>query len=40
MSREEVNGRWQAFMAPYFEDLGGAQVDQTMSELVEVFHLD
>lgn len=40
MAREEVNARWQAFMAPYFEGLGGAHADQNMQELVEVFHLD
>lgn len=40
MAREEVNARWQAFMAPYFEGLGGAQADESMQELVEVFHLD
>ncbi len=40
MSREEVNARWQAFMAPFFEGLGGAHADQMMDELDEVFHLD
>ncbi len=40
MSREEVNARWQKLMAPYFEDLGGAQADDSMVELEEVFHLD
>jgi L-rhamnose mutarotase len=40
MAREEVNKRWQDFMAPYFENLGGAHADENMSELVEVFHLD
>ena len=39
MSREEVNTRWQDFMAPYFEGLG-AYADQMMEELEEVFHLD
>ena len=40
MAGEEINARWQAFMAPYFEDLGGAQADESMFELEEVFHLD
>lgn len=40
MARQEVNARWQALMAPYFEGLGGARADETMHELVEVFHLD
>lgn len=40
MAREEVNARWQSFMAPYFENLGGAHPDQGMLELEEVFHLD
>jgi L-rhamnose mutarotase len=35
-----VNARWQAFMAPYFENLGGTRADQAMEELLEVFHLD
>ncbi len=40
MAREDVNTRWQTFMAPYFEELGGGQPDQIMQELEEVFHLD
>ena len=40
MAREEVNARWQAKMAPYFENLGGAYPDQGMIELEEVFHTD
>jgi L-rhamnose mutarotase len=40
MAKEEINARWQEFMSPYFEALGGARPDQTMQELVEVFHLD
>lgn len=39
MSSEEVNERWQAEMAPFFEGTGG-HADQMMEELVEVFHLD
>jgi L-rhamnose mutarotase len=40
MAKEEINAKWQEFMAPYFEALGGARPDQMMQELVEVFHLD
>lgn len=39
MSKEEVNERWQAEMAPFFEGTGG-HADEMMEELVEVFHLD
>ena len=40
MAQEEVNARWQEFMAPYFENLEGAHADESMLELEEVFHLD
>lgn len=40
MAKEEINSKWQEFMSPYFEALGGARPDQMMQELVEVFHLD
>jgi L-rhamnose mutarotase len=40
MAKEEINLKWQEFMQPYFEALGGARPDQMMQELVEVFHLD
>ena len=40
MSSEEVNTRWQAFMAPFFEGLGTTHADEMMVELEEVFHLD
>ncbi len=40
MSREAINEQWQEFMAPYFEDLGGAHADESMIELEELFHLD
>jgi L-rhamnose mutarotase len=39
MAGEEVNARWQAFMAPYFEAESG-RPDQNMQALEEVFHLD
>jgi L-rhamnose mutarotase len=40
MAKEEINAKWQEFMAPYFEDLGGAHADENMIQLEEVFHLD
>jgi L-rhamnose mutarotase len=40
MAEEEVNARWQDFMASYFEGLSGEHADQSMLELEEVFHLD
>jgi L-rhamnose mutarotase len=40
MAEEEINARWQDFMASYFEGLSGDHADQSMLELEEVFHLD
>jgi L-rhamnose mutarotase len=40
MEGEEVNAKWQAFMAPYFEGLGGARPDETMLELEQVMYLE
>ena len=40
MEKEEVNARWQALMAPYFEGLGDLRPDQGMVELEEIFHLE
>ena len=40
MAKEEINAKWQEFMAPYFEALGGARPDEMMVELEEVFYLD
>ncbi|MEU8318851.1 L-rhamnose mutarotase [Nonomuraea sp. NPDC048881] len=39
MEAAEVNARWQAEMAPFFEDLDG-RPDEGMRPLDEVFHLD
>ena len=36
----EVNRRWQAEMAPFFENLGQETADASMTALEEVFHLD
>ena len=40
MAKEEINRRWQEYMAPFFEGLGGAHADEGMVELDEVFLLD
>ncbi len=40
MRREEINAKWQEFMSPYFENLGGLYPDESMLELEEIFHLD
>jgi len=40
MAGEKINTKWQDFMAPYFEALGGAHPDESMVKLEEVFHLD
>jgi L-rhamnose mutarotase len=39
MAATEVNARWQAQMAPFFEGLDGAAADDAMRPLAEVFHL-
>ena len=40
MAKEEVNARWQAEMAPFFEDLGGKAADEGMLRLEQVFFLE
>lgn len=40
MATKEVNARWQADMAPFFEQLDGLRPDEGMMRLEEVFHLD
>ncbi|RIK57568.1 MAG: L-rhamnose mutarotase [Chloroflexi bacterium] len=40
MAAREVNARWQADMAPFFEALEGQRPDQGLMTLTEVFHLD
>lgn len=40
MARTEVNGRWQAGMAGFFEELDGLAPDQGFLVLEEVFHLE
>ncbi|BCL18660.1 L-rhamnose mutarotase [Streptomyces tuirus] len=39
MAATDVNSRWQAEMAPFFESLDGARPDAAMKPLTEVFHL-
>ncbi|MBV7328016.1 L-rhamnose mutarotase [Chloroflexi bacterium TSY] len=40
MADREVNERWQADMAPFFEALDGKRPDEGFLVLEEVFHLD
>ena len=40
MQKAEVNARWQAMMAPFFESLGDKKADTSMAPLEAVFHLD
>lgn len=40
MAAREVNDRWQAQMAPFFEALDGKRPDEGFLRLEEVFHLD
>lgn len=39
MAETDVNARWQAEMAEFFEVLDGAKPDEAMTLLTEVFHL-
>ncbi|WP_028646977.1 L-rhamnose mutarotase [Nocardiopsis sp. CNT312] len=39
METADVNARWQAEMAPLFEDIEG-RADENMAPLPEIFHLD
>ena len=40
MQAHEVNARWQAEMAPFFELEEGVAPDAAMAPLAEIFHLD
>ncbi len=40
MERTDVNARWQAEMAGFFEALDGRRPDEGLVRLDEVFHLD
>ncbi len=39
MEQTDVNARWQAEMAPFFELPGGERPDTALRRLQEVFHL-
>jgi L-rhamnose mutarotase len=39
MAATDVNARWQAEMAGFFEELDGVRPDEAMRPLTEVFHL-
>jgi L-rhamnose mutarotase len=39
MDKEEINAKWQEYMAPFFKGTGD-HADKMMVELEEVFHLD
>lgn len=40
MDKKDINTRWQAEMAPFFEELEGRRPDQGMLRLEEIFHLE
>lgn len=40
MAARDVNAKWQASMAPFFEALDGRRPDQGVYRLEEIFHLD
>ena len=40
MAATEVNARWQAGMADFFQNAEGVHPDQAMKPLTEYFHLD
>lgn len=40
MGQKQVNARWQAEMAPFFEELVGDRADKSMRPLPEIFHID
>ena len=40
MASTEVNARWQAEMAPFFESLDGKRPDEAFVLLAEIFHLE
>ena len=40
MAQRDVNARWQADMAPFFEYLEGCQPDERLLRLEEIFHIE
>lgn len=39
MEKKEINEKWQAFMAPYFEELEGKRPDEGFLKLEPIFYL-
>lgn len=39
MEQTDVNARWQAEMAGFFQDLAGRRPDEGLLQLEEIFHL-
>src|SRR5690348_16277358 len=39
MAERDVNARWQAIMAEFFEELDGRRPDEGMQRLEQIFHL-
>ena len=37
---QEINKKWQDFMAPYFENIGNNYLEKRIVTLEEVFHTD
>ena len=40
MGKEEINTKWQDFMAPFFESVSGTHADKMMEVLEPVFYLE
>ena len=40
MAEKEINTRWQAEMAPFFESLDGRRPDEGLLRLEEIFHME
>jgi L-rhamnose mutarotase len=40
MGALDVNARWQAEMAGFFQDIEGSRPDESMRPLPEIFHID
>lgn len=40
MAQDEINAKWQDFMAPYFEGMPGVAPDKKMLELEEIMYLE
>jgi L-rhamnose mutarotase len=40
MATEPINDKWQDFMAPFFQGVGGIHPDQMMERLEQVFFLE